>query len=106
MTVIIQESQALADLIPEVHYYMDSDSPTTDELLSCVSKYLSKLVLKAFHQRPDELAFLHCEPDWLKRIRNDPALIALAVLTWSEVHVLDAEGTIIIITRETVSHVE
>lgn len=107
MTVIIQESQVLAELIPEVNYYMDSDAPASDELLSSVSKYLSKLVLKAFHQLSVEMGCSEgFDPDWLKRIRNDPALIALAVLEWTEVHVLDSEGTIIIITRETITHVK
>lgn len=101
MTVIIQESQVLAELIPEVHYHMDSDAPVTDELLTCVSKYLSKLILMAFHHLVTEVGDDHCDPDWLKRIRNDPALVMLSALHWSEVHILDNEGTIVIITRET-----
>lgn len=104
MTVIIQESRILADLIPEVHYYMDSDSPSTDELLACVSLYLSKLVRRAFHQLADDTSLMHCEPDWLRRLRGDPTLIELSILTWVEVQVLDSEGTFIIVTKETLSH--
>lgn len=106
MTMIIQESRILADLIPEVHYYMDSDTPSSDELLSSVSKYLSKLVRQAFHQLGKEASCMHCEPDWLRRLRNDPTLIELSILTWVEVQVLDHEGTFIIVTQETISHVE
>lgn len=106
MTVIIQESSILAELIPEVHYYLDSDSPHSDELLSSVSKYLSRLVRRAFHQLSEEAGCMHCEPDWLRRLRNDPTLIELSILTWVEVQVLDAEGTFIIVTKETVSHVK
>lgn len=104
MTVIIQESRILADLIPEVHYYMDSDSPISDELLSCVSMYLSKLVRRAFHQLDVDASCMHCEPDWLRRLRGDPTLIELSILTWVEVQVLDSEGTFIIVTKETLSH--
>lgn len=101
MTVIIQESQVLAELIPEVHYHMDSDAPASDELLSCVSKYMSKLILMAFHHLVTEIGDDQCDPDWLKRIRNDPALVMLSSVPWLEVHILDNEGTIVIITRET-----
>lgn len=106
MTVIIQESRILADLIPEVHYYMDSDSPVTDELLSCVSLYLSKLVRRAFHQLSEEAGCAGLEPDWLRRLRSDPTLIELSILTWVEVQVLDSEGTFIIVTKEALSHVK
>lgn len=98
MVAIIQESTTLAALIPEVHYYLEADVPLDYDVGTSVGRYLSQLVLMAFYHRVGDLV-VH-DPDWITRLRADPALMALAVLRWREVHVLDVEGTFIILTQE------
>lgn len=100
MTAIIQESQILAEIIPEIHYYMDTDTPMSDEILATVERYVSKLVLRAFHHLVEEGSYIALEPEWMNRLRKDPALLELSILTWVEVQVLDTDGTFIIFTKE------
>jgi hypothetical protein len=99
MVAIIQESPTLAALIPEVHYYIEADTPLDFDLGTSVGRYLAQLVRMAFYRVLVDDVHVH-DPDWITRLRADPALIALAVLNWKEVHVLDVEGTFIILTQE------
>jgi hypothetical protein len=103
MGVILQESQSLAELIPEIHCYVDADTPLTSDLTEQLSRYIGKLVLKAFFGLHGET--IEFDPEWLRRLRNDPALIQLSVVTWVEVYVVDTDGTFIITTKES-EHVE
>lgn len=98
MVAIIQESSVIADLIPEVHYYVDQDTPLPGDLVSSVSRVLGQLILTAFFGSDEDHD--ECDPEWIQRLRQDPALIELSVVAWREVHVLDLEGTFIIYTQD------
>lgn len=103
MREFFQESEILAELIPEIHCYVDADTPLTSDLTEQLSRYLGKLVLKAFSGLSDEV--LDFDPEWLRRLRKDPAFLQLSVVRWSQVTVIDLHGTFIITTKES-THVE
>lgn len=99
MVAIIQESQVIADLIPLIHYYVSADVELTDELPVCMDRFLSRLIMTAFHRTTDLDDDI--DPDWLRQLRHCQVLVQLLVVEWAEVHVLDTDGTFIIFTRVT-----
>ena len=98
MDSIIQESEVVADLIPEVHYSILHDDIDSPMLEFKTLDYLSKLVLFSFFA--GRLSLHDYDPLWVQRIQDDPALYPLAELVWRKVQVLDNEGTLIIFTQD------
>jgi hypothetical protein len=97
MDSIIQESEVVAELIPEVHYSILHDDLDSPLLESRTLDYLSKLVLFSFFA--GQIKLHDYDPVWVDRIQSDPALYPLANIAWRKVQVLDNEGTLIIFTQ-------
>jgi len=96
--ILINTSEALADLLPEVLHVHDPDTPCIGELPLAVRRCVRDLILRAFfHTLSDEYYF---DKDWLTRIRRDRALSMLSDRTWVDVEVVDTDGTFILIIEE------
>jgi hypothetical protein len=96
--IVINTSDAIADLLPEVYYALDPDTPCIGELPATVRQCVRALIMRAFfHVLTEE--FLH-DPDWLARLRRDRFLSSLADRVWIDVDVVDTDGTYILTFEE------
>ncbi|MNO19216.1 hypothetical protein D3C76_89440 [compost metagenome] len=96
--IIINTSEVLADLIPEVCHSLDPDAPFYDELPLDVRKYFRALIMQAFFMAVQK--DLHCDHDWLARIRRDRALMAVSNRRWVDVDLMDTDGTFVLLIEE------
>ncbi|QTH80340.1 hypothetical protein PA10_00140 [Pseudomonas phage pPa_SNUABM_DT01] len=96
--IIINTSEVIADLIPEVCHHLDPDAPFYDELPLDVRKYFKALILKAFNAAKQE--DLYCNVNWLLRIQCDRSFIAVADRRWVDVEVVDSDGTFVLLIEE------
>lgn len=96
--IVINTSEVLADLLPEVRYSLDPDMPHDDELPAAVRRYVRGLILHAFFiaLRDD----LRHHREWLARIRQDRSFNSVSDLQWIDVEVVDTEGTFVLIIEE------
>lgn len=96
--IVINTSEVLADLLPEVCYSIDPDVPLDDELPVRIRRYMKDLILHAFfHVLKDDLRH---QGEWLARIRQDRFLSAVSHHRWVDVEVVDTEGTLVLIIEE------
>lgn len=96
--IVINTSEVLADLLPEVCYSLDPDMPFDDVLPATVRRYVRDLILHAFFHALREDLRHHGE--WLARIRQDRFLSAVSHRRWVDVEVVDTEGTFVLIIEE------
>ncbi len=96
--ILINTSEVLADLLPEVCYSLDPDTPFYDELTLEVRRYVKGLILHAFYHAIREDLKIHAE--WLARIRQDQFLSSLSSRRWIDVEIVDTEGTFVLIIEE------
>ncbi len=96
--ILINTSDVLAQLLPEVHYSLDPDLPPDHELSFIARRYLKALLLRAFRQvLTEEHTF---ELTWVLKLKQDPCLCELSHRPWLDVDVLDTDGTYLIILGE------
>lgn len=96
--IVINTSDILAEILPEVWYTLDPDLPHEHEIPPIIARYLKDLVFRAFLKSVGEDLF-HNE-DWLIRLRQDRLLKSLAAFKWIDVRVIDHDGTIVLMLEE------
>lgn len=96
--IVINTSEVLADLLPEVCYSLDPDLPPDEELPAAVRRYVRDLILHAFFIALREDLKHHGE--WLARIRQDRSFSTLSHRRWVDVEVVDTEGTFVLLIEE------
>ena len=97
--ILINTSEILADLLPEVCYSLDPDTPLyDDELPQAVRHYVKDLILHAFFHTVKRDTFYHGE--WVTRLRQDRFLSAVSDRRWVDVDVVDATGTFVLLIEE------
>lgn len=96
--IVINTSEVLADLLPEVRYSLDPDMPHDDELPAAVRRYVRDLILHAFFIALREDLRQHGE--WLARIRQDRSFSSVSHRQWVDVEVVDTEGTFVLLIEE------
>jgi len=96
--ILINTSEELAALLPEVYYALDPDTPFAGEVPVTVRRCVRDLLLRAFfHALTEEYLY---DGEWLTRIRRDRFLSSLAGRTWIDVEVVDTDGTYILTLEE------
>jgi len=97
--ILINTSEVLADLLPEVCYSLDPDTPLfDDELPQAVRQYVKDLILHAFFHTVNRDAMHRGE--WVMRLRQDRFLSAVSDRRWVDVDVVDATGTFVLLIEE------
>lgn len=96
--IVINTSDILAEILPEVWYTLDPDLPQEHEIPPIIARYLKDLLYRAFLKTVSEDLF-HNE-DWLTRLRQDQLLRSLAAFKWLDVKVIDHDGTIAMMIEE------
>ncbi len=96
--ILINTSDTIAELLPEVSYALDPDTPCYGELPETVRQCFRALIMRAFfHVLTEE--FLH-DPTWLTRLRRDRFLSSLSDRVWIDIDVVDTDGTYILTFEE------
>jgi len=96
--ILINTSEVIASLLPEVYHTLDPDTPCTGDLTLTVQRYIKHLILQAFFHRV--VGEFYFEEEWLVRLRRDRSLIHLSDRNWIDVEVVDQDGTYILIIEE------
>ena len=96
--ILIDTSDTLVDLLPEVYAHLEPDTPLDLELPLAVRSFLKTLLLRAFRQAltPEPIPDLR----WVLVLKADPALQCLTFMRWSDVEVIDIHGTFLLTIEE------
>lgn len=96
--IVINTSDILAEILPEVWYTLDPDLPHEHEIPPIIARYLKDLLYRAFLKSVRDDLFYNEE--WLFRLRQDRLLKSLATFKWLDAKVIDHDGTIVLMIEE------
>lgn len=97
--IIINTSEVISDLLPEVCHAFDPDLPYFEVGLSrMIQQHFRDMIMHAFYQSlcPDQ----YYDSDWLARLKTDRFLSALDEKRWIDIQIVDIDGTYVLIFEE------
>ncbi|MCY1278093.1 hypothetical protein D9M68_20070 [compost metagenome] len=97
--IVINTSQAIAELLPEVYFAFDPDVPFMEmDLSKMMRKHMRDMIMHAFYHALNNDQFY--ENEWLVMLRRDRFLDSFSDKRWIDIEVIDTEGTYILIFEE------
>jgi hypothetical protein len=97
--IVINTSQVIAELLPEVYFAFDPDVPFEEtDLPRMMRRHLRDMIMHAFYHVLNNDQYY--DNDWLVLLRTDRFLSNVQEKRWIDIEVIDTEGTYILIFEE------